>query len=229
MKEDVGAKSDICGKLQLKAVRGIRRLQFLLLEYRFFKDSEGGNALLLNLPWHLSPLSLMVHIAKSHALVLLRLPCYFVRLGTRIVGLLAFEEQHESLFVASLAVAKECRRLGIGTCILGYVEAIARHMGKRWLEVDVLRKNIPAQRVYTKYGFTFLQNERMYFIVRGKKPYAINACASLFCCSLRSLDPPLHIGSLHVFDEHTYRFNKTYLGFVQANGHCWFDKGVAKG
>jgi ribosomal protein S18 acetylase RimI-like enzyme len=170
LKKEIGAESDICRKLQFEAVRGIKRLQFLLLEYRFFKNSEEGRALPLNLPWPLSPLSLMLHIAKSRALALLKLPCYFVKLEKRIVGLLAIQEHHESLLVASLGVAKGYRRLGIGTCILGYIETIARHMGKRWLEVDVLRKNIPAQRLYTKYGFTFIQSERMFFIMRGKKP-----------------------------------------------------------
>jgi ribosomal protein S18 acetylase RimI-like enzyme len=170
LKKEIGAESDICRKLQFEAVRGIKRLQFLLLEYRFFKNSKEGRALPLNLPWPLSPLSLMLHIAKSRALALLKLPCYFVKLEKRIVGLLAIQEHHESLLVASLGVAKGYRRLGIGTCILGYIETIARHMGKRWLEVDVLRKNIPAQRLYTKYGFTFIQSERMFFIMRGKKP-----------------------------------------------------------
>jgi ribosomal protein S18 acetylase RimI-like enzyme len=112
----------------------------------------------------------MLHIVKSRALALLKLPCYFVKLEKRIVGLLAIQEYHKSLLVASLGVAKGYRQLGIGTCILGYIETIARHMGKRWLEVDVLRKNIPAQRLYTKYGFTFIQSERMFFIMRGKKP-----------------------------------------------------------
>lgn len=112
----------------------------------------------------------MLHIVESRALALLRLPCYFVKLETKIVGLLAIQDYHKSLFVASLGVAKEYRRFGIGTCILGYTEAIARHMGKRWLEVDVLRKNIPALRLYTKYGFTFVQSERMHCVIRGKKP-----------------------------------------------------------
>ena len=169
LKKDVGAKPDIWGKLQFEAVRGIKRLQFLLLEYLFFRDSEAGSALPLSLPWLLSPLSLVLHIVKTRALALLSLPCYFVKLETRIVGLLATQEHHESLLIASLGVANEYRRLGIGTCLLRYVEAIARHMGKRWLEVDVLRKNIPAQRLYTKYGFTFIQSERMHCIMRGKK------------------------------------------------------------
>jgi GNAT superfamily N-acetyltransferase len=170
LKKEIGAESDICRKLQFEAVRGIKRLQFLLLEYRFFKNSKEGRALPLNLPWPLSPLSLILHIAKSRALALLKLPCYFVKLEKRIVGLLAIHEHHKSLLVASLGVAKGYRRLGIGTCILAHIETIARHMGKRWLEVDVLRKNIPAQRLYTKYGFTFIQSERMFFIMKGKKP-----------------------------------------------------------
>lgn len=170
MKRVIGAELDICRKLQFEAVKGIKRLQFILFEYRFFKDSEEGRALPLNMPWPLSPLSVMLHIVKSRALTLLRLLCYFVKLETKIVGLLAIQEHHESLLIASLGVAKEYRRLGIGTCILGCIETIARHMGKGWLEVDVLRKNIPAERLYTKYGFTFIQNERMLFIMRGKKP-----------------------------------------------------------
>jgi ribosomal protein S18 acetylase RimI-like enzyme len=142
LRNETGAPQDICGKLQFEVAKGIKCLQFLLLEYLFFRDSEEGSALPLSLPRLLSPLSLMLHIFKSHAPALLSLPCYFVRLETRIVGLLAIQEHHQSLFVASLAVAKEYRRLGIGTCILGRVEAIAGRMGKRWLEVDVLNKNI---------------------------------------------------------------------------------------
>jgi ribosomal protein S18 acetylase RimI-like enzyme len=170
LKEGTGAEPYICRKLQFEAVRGIKRLQFLLLDYRFFRDSEEGSALPLNLSWPLYPLSLMLHIVKSRALALLKLPCYFVKLEKRIVGLLAIQEHHESLLVASLGVPKEYRRLGIATCILGYIETIARHMTKRWLGTLVLRKNIPAQRLYTKYGFTFIQSERMHYIMRKEIP-----------------------------------------------------------
>jgi len=170
LKKEIGVEPDICRKLQFEAARGVKRLQFLLLEFRFFKESEEGRALPLNLPWLLSPLSLMLHIVKSRALGLLRLPCYFVKLEKKIVGLMAIQENHESLIVASLGVAKDYRRLRIGTCILCHSEAIARHMDKRWLEVDVLTKNIPAQRLYAKYGFTFIRRERMHYVTRGKKP-----------------------------------------------------------
>jgi GNAT superfamily N-acetyltransferase len=166
LKKGIRTKPDICAKLRFETVKWIERLQLLLLEYRFFKDSEEGSALPLNLPWPLSPLSLMLHVVKTRALTLLRLPCYFVKLETEIVGLFAVQERNESLVVASLGVAREFRRLGIGTCILGYIETTAKQMHKRWLEALVLRKNIPAQRLYAKYGFTFIQSERMHYIMR---------------------------------------------------------------
>jgi len=162
LKKEIEAKTHVCRNLQFEATRGIRRLQFLLLEHRFFKDS----ALPLNLPWFLFPFSLMLHIAKTRALALLKLPCYFVKLETRIVGLFAVQERNESLLIASLGVAKEYRRLGIGTCMLGYIETIARRMGKKWLEVDVWKKNIPAHQLYIKYGFTFIRSERMLCTMR---------------------------------------------------------------
>jgi GNAT superfamily N-acetyltransferase len=166
LKKRFGAEADAYGKLRLETVRGIKRLQFLLLEYRFFKDSDEGSALPVSLPWFLSPLSLTLHIAKTRALALLWLPCYFVKLENRIVGLFAIQERRESLVVASLAVAKEYRRHGIGTCMLDCIETIAKHMSKRWLEVEVWRKNIPAQRLYAKCGFRLIQSEGMLYKMR---------------------------------------------------------------
>jgi GNAT superfamily N-acetyltransferase len=157
------------GKLQFEAVRGLGRLQFILLEYCFFRDSDEGSALSLSLPWLLSPLSIVVHIAKTRAFSLLRLPCYFVKLETKTVGLLAIQERPESLIVASLGVAKQYRHHGIGTSILGFVETVAKYSGKRLLEVDVYRKNAPARRLYTKCGFTFIQSARMRGMIRGTK------------------------------------------------------------
>jgi GNAT superfamily N-acetyltransferase len=74
-----------------------------------------------------------------------------------------------SLLVASLGVRKQYRRLGIGAFILQQIENTARHMHKKRLEVDVLRKNVPARRLYTKSGFTFLQHNMKRSIIRGRK------------------------------------------------------------
>lgn len=169
LRKEIGAKRDICGELHFEAVRRIKRLQFIFLEFYFFRDTESGSVLPLNLSWLLSPLSLTLHIVKSHALSLLFLPCYLVKLEAKTVGLLAIQERRESLVVASLGVARRYRRLGIGTCILRYVETTAKHRGRRSLEVDVYEKNAPAQRLYASYGFTFSHGARMRNMMKGSK------------------------------------------------------------
>jgi GNAT superfamily N-acetyltransferase len=135
-----------------------------------FKDiEEEGSALALKLPWLLTPLSLLLHIMDSHALTLLKLPCYFTKLNKEIIGVFAFQEYHKRLLVASLGVRKQYRRLGIGGMILQQIEKTAIHMHKQWLEVDVLRKNVLARRLYTKSGFTFIQHDGKRSIMRGRK------------------------------------------------------------
>lgn len=170
LRAEIDAGRDICGELRFEAAKRLGRLQFVLLEYLLLKDSEEGGALPLALPWFLSLLSLTLHVVKSRALSLLRLPCYFVRLGKEVIGLLAIQDRNERLIVASLGVAKRYRRLGMGTCILGYAEAVARRMGKKMLEVDVYGKNIPALGLYTRYGFTFVPSLSTRSIRRGSKP-----------------------------------------------------------
>lgn len=170
LRTEVEATRDICEELRLEAAKRLGRLRFILLEFLFFRDSEEGGALPLSLPWSLSPLSLALHTVKSRALSLLRLPCYFVRLGKETVGLLAMQDQNECLIVASLGVARRYRRLGIGTCILGHVETTARRMGKRILKVDVYGKNTPALRFYTEYGFTLVPSLSTRSMMKGSKP-----------------------------------------------------------
>lgn len=170
MKKETRTGPGIHKKLQFELSRGIKRPLLIFIEYRLFKDSEEeGSALAMKLPWLLSPLSLLLHIMESHALTLLKFPCYFAKFDKEIVGVFAFQEYHESLLVASLGVRKQYRRLGIGAFILREIEKTARHTHRKRLEVDVLRKNVPARRLYAKSGFTFLQHNRKRSIMRGKK------------------------------------------------------------
>jgi ribosomal protein S18 acetylase RimI-like enzyme len=169
LRTEIEAERGICEELRFEAVRGFGRLRFVLLEYVFFRGNEKGSALSLSLPWFLSPLSLTLHMVKSRALSLFRLPCYFVKLGKETVGLLAIQDQNKCLVVTSLGVGRLYRRLGIGTCILGCVEAAAKRMGKKTLEVDVYGKNIPAVRLYTRYGFTFVPSLSIRGMSRGSK------------------------------------------------------------
>jgi GNAT superfamily N-acetyltransferase len=165
----IGAGRDICGRLEFKTARGLGRVLFILLEYRFFSESEEGGALFFSLPRFLSPLSFVLNVVKSRALSLLRFPCCYVRLATKVVGLFGLQERDESLVVASLAVAKEYRRLGIGNRILDCVETCARKKGKGFLEVHVYTKNVPARMFYSQHGFIFVQSARMANIMEGRK------------------------------------------------------------
>jgi GNAT superfamily N-acetyltransferase len=101
-------------------------------------------------------MSFLIHILESHALNLLKLPCYLAKLEGETVGVFAYREFHESLFVASLGVRKKYRRMGVGTLLLKQMGKVARSMQKWYLEVDVRIKNAPTRRLYSGYAFTFL-------------------------------------------------------------------------
>ena len=158
------------GTLIFELARGIRRPLFILSEYEFFRGGgAGSSALVLDLPWPFWLASMLLHILESHAITLLKLPCYYVKVNMKTLGLFAYQENHESLRVASLAVRRQFRRLGIGESLLHLVETTARKMHKKWLEVDVLKKNVPARRLYTNYGFTLQQRSGNRRIMRGRK------------------------------------------------------------
>jgi GNAT superfamily N-acetyltransferase len=146
---------------------------FIPAEYRFFRDSEERTgALVINLPWPLCPLSMIIHILESHALTLLKLPCFYVKLGRETVGLFAYQENQEGILVASLAVRRQYRRLGIGEFLLKQIEQMARQKYKHWLEVAVQRKNSPAIRLYTGFGFIFEERSGNRRIMIGRKQLA---------------------------------------------------------
>jgi GNAT superfamily N-acetyltransferase len=168
MKKPSRTELRIQEKLQSELCSGIKRPLFVFIEYRLFKDSEEeGSALALQLPQFLTPFSMLIHIIESHALTLLKLPCYLAKFDGEIVGVFAYQEYHESLLVASLGVRKQYRRMGMGMCLLKQMEKVARSMHKKYVEVDVLTKNVPAMRLYARSAFTFLQLDKKR--LRGRK------------------------------------------------------------
>jgi len=78
-------------------------------------------------------------------LIFLRRRLYFVKFKEHVVGAFVLREKPEALFISSLAVAPEFRRLGIATYILDYVKDLASGLGKSWMELNVLKTNTPAQ------------------------------------------------------------------------------------
>jgi ribosomal protein S18 acetylase RimI-like enzyme len=101
-------------------------------------------------------------------LILFRARRYFVKLKGNVVGVVVFHEEPDNLFIASLGVAKEYRRVGVATCILRYAESMAARLGKERLELGVLKRNTPAQRLYMKFGFSAVMERRWSFILRKR-------------------------------------------------------------
>jgi ribosomal protein S18 acetylase RimI-like enzyme len=68
--------------------------------------------------------------------------------------LLILIEEPNALHISSLAVAPELRRFEIASYILNYAERVAKRLDKEYLELSVLKKNLAARNLYTKYGFS---------------------------------------------------------------------------
>jgi len=151
--------------LQIKSAKRFGHLRFNLLSFHFFKNSEGGNLLFHGSPRLLSPLTVIPYILAMEV-ILFRSKRYFVKLKEQVVGMFVIREKPEVLHINSLAVAPEYRRLGIATYILNYANKLAKQLDKKWLELSVLKVNIPALRLYMKIGFIEKKEKKLSFILK---------------------------------------------------------------
>jgi len=101
-------------------------------------------------------------------IILFRGKRYFVKLKEKVVGIFVLREKPQALYIESLAVAPECRRLMIAIYMLNYANNLAKRLDKKWLELSVLKVNIPALRLYSQIGFTKKEEKKWAFILRKK-------------------------------------------------------------
>lgn len=90
---------------------------------------------------------------------------YFVKLEEQIVAVFTLTIKHESIFISSLAVSPAYRRLGIAFFTLAEVEKLCRRMNTKWLELSVLKRNVPARKLYEKFGFSTAKEKRWSYIL----------------------------------------------------------------
>jgi ribosomal protein S18 acetylase RimI-like enzyme len=152
---------------QITPARRFEHLSFNPLSFHFFKNSGGGNLLFFGSPQLLSPSTVIPYILAME-IILFRGKRYFVKLKGQVVGMFVIREKPEALYINSLAVAPEYRRLGIATYILNYANKFAKQLDKRWLEVSVLKVNIPALRLYVKVGFAEKKEKKLSLILKKK-------------------------------------------------------------
>lgn len=146
--------------LTLKTVAIKDHLAFDLIEFNAFRKSEQSSALEFPMPSISVPFVVVPYFAVLE-IVLFRARRYFVVLGNRIVGLFAIESKGNSLVISNFAVLPEARRHGVGTYILDQICRMATKQRLRSLRLRVLKKNIPAQLLYKRYGFKSKKESRL--------------------------------------------------------------------
>ena len=91
---------------------------------------------------------------------------YFVTAGQRIVGLVAFQEKTDTIFISVLASHPFYRRMGIASFVLNHAVMLARKLGKTSLELAVLKMNKPALKLYNEFGFHVKGEKRRSYILQ---------------------------------------------------------------
>lgn len=89
---------------------------------------------------------------------------YFVAINnSKILGFGGIWKAVDDCHVTDIVVKKDCRRLGIGSKILEKLIQVAKqtNLGSITLEVNI--NNIPAQKLYNKYGFKALGVRKKYY------------------------------------------------------------------
>ena len=156
----------ISQRLKIVPARRREHLTFNLCTFNFFRKSERGKAMLFfGNSGQLAMLIAIPYILGCE-LAFFREERYFVRLKKQIVGVFVLREESDALFVGSLGVAPEYRKHGIATFILSSCTQIAKRLGKKWLELTVLKTNIPARQLYERFGFLDKQERKWSFVMR---------------------------------------------------------------
>jgi GNAT superfamily N-acetyltransferase len=158
---------NIRSHLRIEPVRRLEHLSLNLCEFRFFNSNKQGTAMPFGNSRFL-PLLIPVPYILACEVISFRNQRFFVKLRNRVVGLLILNEKPDALRISSLAVAPEFRRLGIASYILSYAERIAEMLDKEFLELSVLKKNLPSRTLYRNSGFSQKEERKRSFILVRK-------------------------------------------------------------
>jgi ribosomal protein S18 acetylase RimI-like enzyme len=89
-----------------------------------------------------------------------------IRAGDRSIGTVDVKEGEKSIFISSLYILPEFQSKGIGSSIMVELLKKAEAENKR-LELEVLRVNTRAQRLYERLGFTRIERDKTkYFMFK---------------------------------------------------------------
>ena len=93
---------------------------------------------------------------------------YFVKISKQIATVLVLREEPDAIYIASLAVAPYYRKLGLATFMIDFSEKVADQLGKKWVELTVLKNNKVARKLYKKLGFLEKHERKRSLALRKK-------------------------------------------------------------
>jgi ribosomal protein S18 acetylase RimI-like enzyme len=155
-------------RLKIVPARRREHLTFNLRTFNFFRKSERGKAMLFFGNSRKLAMLIAVPYILGCELAFFREVRYFVKLEKQIVGVFVLREESDALYVGSLGVAPEYRKHGIATLILSSCAQVAKRLSKKWLELTVLKANIPARQLYERFGFLDKEERKWSFVMRKK-------------------------------------------------------------
>jgi len=155
-------------RLKIVPARRLEHLAFNLCTFNFFRKSEDGKAMLFFGNSGKLAMLIAVPYILGCELAFFRGGRYFVKLKKQIVSVFVLREESDALYVGSLGVAPDYRKRGIATFILNSCTQVARRLGKKWLELTVLKMNIPARQLYVRFGFLDKEERKWSFVMRKR-------------------------------------------------------------
>jgi len=95
--------------------------------------------------------------------------------GTAVAGYIVFWRVADEIHLHNIAVRRELRKGGIASRLLSKAIRDSRPEGARWVTLEVRRSNLPAQKLYEKFGFSVRGVRRAYYTDTGEDALIMSA------------------------------------------------------
>ena len=102
---------------------------------------------------------------RSHFLV--------ARNESELVGYIGFWMPTDEAHIVTIAVRSDFRRKGVGSILMVSALALAVHLGANKATLEVRVTNIPAQKLYKKFGFVTVAIRRNFYSDTGEDAYVM--------------------------------------------------------
>ncbi len=102
---------------------------------------------------------------QSHFLV--------VRSGSKLIGYIGFWMVLDEAHIVTIAVRSDFRRRGVGSILLGSSLIRAARLGASRAALEVRVTNLPAQKLYRKFGFKMVAIRKRFYSDTGEDAYVM--------------------------------------------------------